>query len=212
MQHPTAYRERGRAPLFPAAAIRPAAIACLLVCLFLFHSEVMASQVRSLNLEEMVQRAGRIFSGRCVQVRVAEDPGTHQKATFVTFVVDQTVKEGGPPKVTIKVLGEQGWPGKRETGLEGAPRYAEGEEVVLFLYGESRSGFTSPVGFGQGKFSVVRDKKGGRLAINEHGNRGLLERLSSRAEERLKGRAARHRDRPGIPPEDLLEMVKSLLP
>ena len=114
--------------------------------------------------------------------------------------------------LTIKILGDQGWPGKRETGIEGAPRYVEGEEVVLFLYGDSRAGFTSPVGLGQGKFSVVRDKHGQRLALNEHGNRGLLERLSPRAEERLRGRAARHRDRPEISPEDLLEMAQSLLP
>jgi hypothetical protein len=210
MQQPMANHGSGRSPLSLAGVVRPVLLA--LLASLLIHPNLFASQVRPLNLEEMVQRSGRIFSGRCVQVRVAEDPGTHQRATFVTFAVDRTVKGGGPPRVTIKILGEQGWPGKRETGIEGAPRYMEGEEVVLFLYGDSRSGFTSPVGFGQGKFSVVRDKNGQRLALNEFGNRGLLERLSPRAEERLKGRAARHRGRPEIPPDDLLEMVKSLLP
>jgi len=184
----------------------------VLLALFLIPPSVFASRVRSLNLEEMVRRADRIFSGRCVRVRVAEDPGTRQKATFVTFTVGRTVKGGGRPEVTIKLLGEQGSSGKREAGIEGAPRYTEGEEVVLFLYGDSRSGFTSPVGLGQGKFGVVRDKKGGRLALNAYGNRGLMERLSTRAEERLRGRAARYRERPEISPDDLLEMAESLLP
>ena len=197
-------------PLSLAGIARPVLLA--LLALLLIHPNLFASQVRSLNLEEMVQRSGRIFSGRCVQVRVAEDPGTHQKATFVTFAVVRAVKGVGHPRLTIKILGDQGWQGRRESGLEGAPRYAEGEEVILFLYGESRSGFTSPVGFGQGIFSVVPDKRGGRLAINEYGNRGLLERLSPRAEERLKGRAARHRDQPEMSRDELLEMVKSLLP
>ena len=210
MRKMMAHRGSGRQPLFLSGAVRLSLLA--LLTFFLIHPNILASQVRSLNLEEMVQRADRIFSGRCVQVRVAEDPETHQKATFVTFTVDRTVKGGGRPKVTIKVLGEQGWPGKREVGLEGAPRYVEGEEVVLFLYGDSRSGFTSPVGLGQGKFSVIRDKNGERLALNEYGNRGLMERLSARGEERLKGRGARHRDRPEISPDDLLDMAQSLLP
>ncbi len=183
-----------------------------LVALFLIHPDVFASRVRSLNLEEMVRHADRIFSGRCVRVHVAEDPGTRQKATFVTFAVGRTVKGDGRPEVTIKVLGEQGSSGSRENGIEGAPRYREGEEVVLFLYPDSRSGFTSPVGLGQGKFSVVRDKNGGRLALNAYGNRGLMERLSTGAEERLRGRAARHGGRPEISPDDLLEMAESLLP
>jgi len=210
MQKTMAHRASGRGPFFFSGAIRLGLFA--LLASFLIQPSVFASRVRSLNLEEMVRRADRIFSGRCVQVRVAEDPGTRQKATFVTFTVDRTVKGEGRPKVTIKVLGEQGGSGKREAGIEGAPRYREGEEVVLFLYGDSRSGFTSPVGLGQGKFSVVRDKAGGRLALNAYGNRGLMERLSTRAEKRLRGRAARYRARPEISPDDLLDMAQSLLP
>ncbi len=192
-------------PLWWAAALP-------LVALLLIPSRLLAAQVRSLNLEEMVQRADRIFSGRCVQVRVSEDPGTRQKATFVTFAVDRMVKGGGRYRVTIKVLGEQQGEGRHEAALDGAPRYREGEEVILFLYRDSRSGFTSPVGFGQGKFSVVRDKDGQRLAVNEFANRGLLERLSPRAEGRLKGRAALQRGGPEIPADDLLELARSLVP
>ena len=210
MRKTRTHRASGRGLLFFSGAIRIGLLA-LLVSL-LIHPSVFASRVRSLNLEEMVRRADRIFSGRCVRVRVAEDPGTRQKATFVTFSVGRAVKGDGRPEVTIKLLGEQGESGKREAGIEGAPRYREGEEVVLFLYPDSRSGFTSPVGLGQGKFGVVREKNGGRLAINAHGNRGLMERLSAGAEERLRGRAARHGGRPEISPDDLLEMAESLLP
>jgi hypothetical protein len=36
------------------------------------------------------------------------------------------------------------------------PRYSIGEELVLFLRNESRRGFTSPVGLGQGAYHVTR--------------------------------------------------------
>ncbi len=210
MQKTKAHRMSGRRHLFFSGAIRVGLFA--LLAAFLVQSNILASRVRSLNLEEMVNRADRIFSGRCVRVHVAEDPGTLQKATFVTFTVDRMVKGEPRPEMTIKVLGVQTPPREGEAGSHGAPRYREGEEVILFLYGDSRSGFTSPVGFGQGKFSVIRDKHGAHLALNAYGNRGLMERLSTRAEERLGGRAAEYHGRPGISPDDLLDMVKSLLP
>ena len=40
--------------------------------------------------------------------------------------------------------------------VPGLPRYGVGEEVVLFLRGESGRGFTSPVGLGQGVYRVTR--------------------------------------------------------
>ncbi|HEU5182228.1 MAG TPA: hypothetical protein VFW45_15695, partial [Candidatus Polarisedimenticolia bacterium] len=98
-------------------------------------------------------------------------------------------------------------------GAEATPGFHEGEKVVLFLYPESRSGLTSPVGLGQGKFLRVSGKDGKEIAVNGFGNRGLLHGMSPRAVERLGslGKGDPHRpDR--LTSDDLLRMVQELTP
>jgi hypothetical protein len=173
-------------------------------------SPLPASQVRRLSLEELTHRSGRVFSGRCVDVRVLIDPVLGQPVTRVTLEVERGVKGNAQKKVTFKMLGNQRGAAEKGVGIEGVPRFSVGEEVVLFLYGESHSGLTSPVGFGQGKFSIVRDKHGERVAVNGFHNRHLFEGLSADARARLRDGAERWRDRDGVPPEALLDMVARL--
>lgn len=170
-----------------------------------------ASSVRSLNLEEMTTRADRIFHGRCVQVRVGMDSRLGQKVTWVTFAPSRSVKGKIGGRITLKLLGDQRASAPPGEAMEGIPRFDEGEEVVLFLYADSRHGLTSPVGFGQGAFRVVRDKAGKATAVNQFGNQGLLDRLSTKAEARLGERAGRYRRTRIVPPGDLLEMAGSLV-
>jgi hypothetical protein len=162
-----------------------------------------ASQVRPLNIAEMTERADRVFAGRCVGLRVVPDPELGQLVTHVTFVVDRGAK--GDPRsgnVTIRVLGSQ--------AIDGLPQFLNGEEVVLFLYPDSRRGLTSPVGFGQGKFSVVRDKLGTRFAVNGFANENLLRNLSGDAQQRLGSATARWPARGPIGVDELLDAVESL--
>jgi hypothetical protein len=51
--------------------------------------------------------------------------------------------------------------------------FAKGERAVLFLYGENARGLTSPVGLGQGRFTVFEDKQGRKLAMNGFAKLGL---------------------------------------
>lgn len=169
-----------------------------------------ASRVRILSLEEMTQHAARVFSGRCVQVRVHRDPTLERTVTLVTFEVDRAVKGAGPKRLTVKLLGDQRAVKEKGRGIEGVPRFLEGEEVILFLYGDSRSGLTSPVGFGQGKFTVVNDKQGRKVALNGLGNETLFRGLSSEAKGKLGDHADRWKGGDGIPLEALLEMVTRL--
>jgi hypothetical protein len=171
---------------------------------------IEASRVRPINLEEMTERADRIFAGRCVAVRAARDPELGQWVTYATFVVQRAVKGDVRGAVTIKMLGDPDPAAPRGGRVRGLPMFREGEEVVLFLYGDSRRGLTSPVGFGQGKFVVSKDKRGGRLAVNAFGNDNLFRKLTPRAQDRLRAGRARSVGQRGIPPDALLEMVESL--
>jgi hypothetical protein len=153
----------------------------LLTCLVFASLSTRASQVRPMNLEKMTQRATTIFAGVCTGVETQHDATLGRPVARVSFRVDQVVKGAAAATLTIRLLGN----------AAGVPRFREGEETVLFLYGESALGLTSPVGLGQGKFRVVEDKSGRKIAINEFGNDGLLDGLSQAARstlERLDGR------------------------
>src|SRR3990172_4593600 len=146
-------------------------VACALLAALPASRPAEASRLRPVNLEEMTRRAVSIFSGRCVDVRGAYNAAIGRPTTLVTFEVDRVVKGGAGRRVTIQTLGSPDDAARRATRAVGIPQFREGEEVVLFLYGESAAGMSAPVGLGQGKFSVVRDKEGRRLAINQFGNR-----------------------------------------
>ena len=162
-----------------------------------------ASQIRSLNLAEMTERAERIFSGRCVDVRVELDPELGVNVTHVTFAPERGAKGDVRGSVTIKMLGDP-------DSVAGLPVFHEGEEVVLFLYGESAHGLTSPVGFGQGKFVVQRDKQGQRLAVNAFANENLFRGLSTEARQRVGTAAERWHGRGAMPVDELLDAVSTL--
>jgi len=171
-------------------------------------SAARASRARVMNLEEMTQRSARIFSGRCLQIRVEHDPSINIDVTSVKFAVGRTVKGRHDRTVTIRIA-DSTRPGAPGSQVVGMPTFKVGEEVVLFLYGESRAGLTSPVGFGQGKFTVVTDKKGRRYASNVQ-NGTLFSGLSPGATRRL---AAFERERSagqGISPDALLDMAGAL--
>ena len=181
----------------------------LLACALLSFSLAHASRVRPINIEEMSQRADRIFLGRCVGVRAELDPDLGQMVTYATFVTHRAVKGSAHGKVTIKLLGDQVEDGSPVRGIEGVPRFREGEEVVLFLYGDSGRGLTSPVGLGQGKFVVFEDKLGKRQALNALGNETLFRNLSPGARKKL-GELPTRPARGGIDPDALLDMVRRL--
>lgn len=162
---------------------------------------VEASQVRSIDLEQMTERAARIFSGRCVATEVVFDAAVGSRVTVATFRVDRAVKGTPGRTVTIRMLGAS--TGDRMEGdAAGVPAFRVGEEVVLFLYGESALGLTAPVGLGQGRFEIVTDKQGRKLALNDLANKNLVR--AGRAD-----RAARFAE--ALDPTSLLDRVEKLV-
>jgi hypothetical protein len=160
---------------------------------------VQATQIRPVNLEEMTARAARIFSGRCTEISRERDPGLGHPVMIATFEVHRTVKGAVQSTVRLRML------------ADGSAGFRPGEDVVLFLYGESALGLTSPVGFGQGKFTVFTDKLGRRIAVNEMGNRNLFRGLSPQAVSRLGDAAVdASQDRADLDPAALLQAVEAL--
>ncbi len=170
------------------ASPRSRALVACLVTAALAAIPSSASQVRPVPLEEMAQRAARIFSGRCTHSRVSLDQASGRAVTEATFRVDRAVKGVTGKSVTIRMMDAEAGAGGQDGGRGRAPAFRSGEDVVLFLYGESAMGFSSPVGMGQGHFEIFTDKQGRRRALNSLGNSRLLTDLRPEARARLTAR------------------------
>jgi hypothetical protein len=183
-----------------------AALAVALCCV----TPLTASRVRPVNLEEMTARADRILSGECVEVEIVRDPQLALDVASVTLRVNRSLKGAATETLTLRMLA--GGSDLNSGGVAGVPGFAPGEEVILFLYGESSLGLTSPVGLGQGKFTVLTNKEGREIAVNGFGTAPLFRQLSPEALTRLGNQVEQWKDREGIPASVLLDMVSTLEP
>jgi len=122
-----------------------------------------AASVLPLYLDEIVADAQIAFQGTCTANRIERDPQTGLIVTYTTFDVREVLKGNVGTTHTIKQVG--GRAGTENYRVEGVPSFAVGQEYVLFLYGVSSAGFSSPVGLSQGQF-VVRTGPGGQEISN----------------------------------------------
>lgn len=191
---------------------RGAARAALLMLVVLWPiSQIAASTVRPLNLEELTTRAGQIFVGRCIAAETARDEQLGLPVTVATFEVRVALKGAAGRTVTVRQLPAVDGVAAGSAGIAGLPAPRPGDDVVLFLYGATATRLTAPVGFGQGAFVVVSDKSGRRLAINGFGNRRLFRGLSAATRQRLGLTDADDADPGALPLERLTAMVRTLI-
>jgi hypothetical protein len=180
----------------------------ILAALLLAPAPSRASQVLPVNLEERVRHAGHVVSGRVTEVQVVQDERVHGQVTLVTLEVSRAAKGQAGRTLTFRMFGGLGANG--QPVVAGLPRFDPGEEVILFLHPEGRLGLTSPVGFGQGKFVVSRDRQGQRVVQNQFGNRMLFRGLSTDGSRRLGQAGERWKDGGAMPPDALLNMIDAL--
>ena len=179
------------------------ALPALLACFVSAGILVEASQVRSLNLEDLAGRADRIFAGRCLSVRSIPHPqlGAVEQ---VTFEVEESIKGQLGSRLTIRML-----PSRQS--VAGPSQFKEGERVLLFLYRDSDLGLTSPVAMGQGRFSIVTDKQGRSVAVNPRGGGPLVRGLSEEARGHLGDAVRGWESKSDLPLSDLIRGTKALL-
>jgi hypothetical protein len=135
-------------------------------------SESMPVVVKQINLEDITMSARYIFSGQCVRSEQRYDAETNREAHFVTFAVSQMIKGEPVGEITFKMS-------KVAIDIGNAPTFKSGDEVILFLYGKSDVGFTSPVGLVQGTFSVRTSSAGEKVVINGNNNTHLFQGIDT---------------------------------
>ncbi|MGB2868914.1 MAG: hypothetical protein WBD36_10710 [Bacteroidota bacterium] len=131
-----------------------------------------------MNLERLVQDAGVIVRGTVVGTESQRDPATKLLVTYVTIDVRENFYGAEGSRFTFKQYG--GSEGRLVYRPAGAPRYDEGEELILMLYPKSEIGMQSPVGMEQGKFMVKAGRRsGGKTVSNSLENRNLFKGLQN---------------------------------
>lgn len=127
---------------------------------------VEASTVRKLDLEGLVDRADLVFEARVLGTEAGLDE--HGRiVTRCTFAVARTLRGAHQAVRTVSVPGGV-LPNGRGLVIPGVPAFAAGEEALLFLTGESRSGVRLPVGLSQGRLRITRAANGAKRFVREH--------------------------------------------
>lgn len=126
-------------------------VCSILLCAGLALPASLPAQVMQVNLQEMIQSSGMIFAGTVLEVKAGKDE-RGDIATWTTFRVETPVRGVVPGTVTIKQFG--GTSDEGSMVLAHMRYFNEGEHVLLMLYPPSELGFTSPIGMGQGVWSV----------------------------------------------------------
>jgi hypothetical protein len=148
---------------------------CLLSLIISMPAHAMS--VLPLYLDEIINDAAIAFQGKSIENHSERDLQTGSIVTYSTFEVQEILKGEVGATHTIKQIG-----GKLEGETHrttGVPTFTVGESYVLFLYGVSTAGFSSPVGLEQGKFNIIpvstgfhvtngRDFKEMTLGIPDH--------------------------------------------
>lgn len=123
-----------------------------------------AAAVRDMNLEDLCRGAGTIVWGVCTGAE------TSDAELVYTFRARRFLKGGPGDTVTLRMH-------RLASTYARAPKFTRGQEVLLFLHPESKLGFSSPVGFGQGVFRVTKNGTGVEAA-NERNNRLLFKGMN----------------------------------
>ena len=140
--------------------MKPNPLRTLAAATFLFWSfvaiDATATSVVPLDLDQITASAQHIVHVRCTGNEVHPDPAIGV-VTVTTFVVLDRAKGAASPTFTVRQAGGE---------LNGlavnyhVPRFAVGDEYVLFMPAASRLGLASPVGLSQGAFGVAQGASG----------------------------------------------------
>ena len=136
-----------------------------------------ATVLRGLTLTELRTRAERVVEGKVIKVRSLRSEGRVE--TEVTVRVRRAHKGDFETRIRLRALG--GEMGNRQMLVPGAPTFARGDEVLLFLYADGDS--WRPVGMFQGVWrldggtDIARpsDARGASLMMPEDGRAAVLD-------------------------------------
>lgn len=134
-----------------------------LLALLVMCATAAGTTLTRMSVGRMTRAARSIVRARCLTNSTGWDAG--EIWTFTTFEIQETWK--GTPRdaqIAVRLLG--GNFGGLTSSVSGVPRFAVGEEVILFLEPTARGDF-SIVSWMQGTFRVRRDRVSGNESVTQ---------------------------------------------
>jgi hypothetical protein len=123
---------------------------------------VSATVLAPITFDELVHESQQIVHGTVVDRRAEWLPGRRGIETLVSVRVMDRLKGAGGEIVTFRVPG--GRMGRYRSVFVGAPEFADGDEVILFLTARIPA-LPTIVGLTQGLFRVQSDSTGARRVM-----------------------------------------------
>ncbi len=114
------------------------------------------------QMSDIVEGSQLIVHGRVTDVRSEMPAGRRSIHSFVTVAVDQALK--GRPGATVTFRVPQGQVGRYRRIIIGAPEFAVGEEIVVFLTGRAPA-IPTVFGLNQGVRRLRGDAAARRIAL-----------------------------------------------
>ena len=148
-------------------------VGCVLGAFFVLGAGLAnAAVMDQMSLAELSTEAEVVAHGMVVSSasRFEDAPHAARIVTDVTVRLIDKVRGIGPDEADIVVTTLGGEMGERGQWVPGAPRFAVGDEVVLFLTGPLMSSVGAryvPVGLSQGVFFVDRVTDANRILVRQ---------------------------------------------
>lgn len=140
--------------------------------------ESPAQRTVRMNLESIIANAGMIVHGTVTNVTQETDPSTHVLVKRITIDVIENFYGPGGTTMTMTML--SGTTAKGVRRFSEIPEYSVGQEIVGMFYPPSSLGLTSPVGMGQGSFTVRTDGEQ-KIVVNGVKNSQLFNGMTHKA-------------------------------
>ena len=171
---------QGRRSLDLAAVVVTLVAACLPL-----PAQVQAL-TRPVNLATLARRAEVIVQGRVAEARYEPMPGYPNIRTVVVTLGVERMLRGPAPTRSGSSTGARftfrQYLGGMGTRRGGKGPYASGQEVLLFLPGESSAGLRSPLALEQGHFTIRRGPAGEAYIANQLANAGIFKNVPEAAQ------------------------------
>jgi hypothetical protein len=151
---------------------------CLAMNVCLLAASTVAQRTATVapaSLDKLVETADTILRGSVVSTVVEPHPEfPNLQTVVVTITVYEVLKGQSGKTFTFRQLD------LNARDLPGGG-YGKSQELLLLLNPVSPYGLTSPAGLEQGRFRVLRDGKGNRIAVNGRNNVGLFTEVANKA-------------------------------
>jgi hypothetical protein len=161
-------------------------LGCALACVSPAH----AASVVPLYLDEVIDTSTVAFEGTCIDNRTERDGATNRVVTYTTFAVRDVLKGSVGTTHVIKQIGGSLPEQNLEYRVDGIPKFAIGQDYVLFMAGVSAAGFSSPIGLEQGRFSVKAGDTGPQVTSGRD-FRDITARISAAVPAKAKAKMLR---------------------